>query len=406
MTRFLAYVHEAWDALWRNKARSALTMLGMLIGVAAVNSVYGLTSGLTASVNSGISSSHFPSLTIIPDPQQADPSQAQLQFRDSQILADETGGSLARVVPVYTAFSGGGAPRVYQVRKGSRRVSMYGFSWYGDDPDMDVLVGRGLTGADILSAAAVCMISHDLAVEFFKTDAAALGQYLLVNGSRFRIVGVPDPNKGSASNGYFGGTYYMLLPYTTYRSFQPGPIDGLDVWESPSTTDAEAEVSIRAVFAHTHGAAAKYTITSIRDQLAQQVKIVNVIGVGLTAIGAISLLVAGIGIMNIMLISVTERTREIGIRKSIGASRKDIVLQFIIESTLVSLFGGALGLFLSLGVIGIAAGAMNARTGNVNVPWGSVVLAGLVFSIAVGLVFGTYPAIRASQLDPVEALRS
>ncbi|HVS45182.1 MAG TPA: ABC transporter permease [Verrucomicrobiae bacterium] len=404
MQRLLAYTREAWDALWRNKARSILTMLGMLIGVASVNSVYGLSSGATAAINSSVSNQDFPSLTINPDPQQADPAQAQLQYRDAQILSEEGGDSITRVIPFYSTFANF-QNRIYRIRQGAQRVTVFGFSWLGDDPDMKVVAGRAFTGEDVSGGAGVCMISHDLAVQFFKSDAASLGQYLIVNGSRFRIIGVPDNNNGTASN-YFGGTYYMVLPYTTYQNFAPGPIDGLYVWEISTDREDEAKAAVLAVFAHTHGEAAKYTITSTRDQLQQSDKVLNIIAIGLTAIGAISLFVAGIGIMNIMLVSVTERTREIGIRKSIGANRGDIVFQFVIESALVSLIGGTIGLLLSVLLIVVVGGAMSKFTGGVIVPWGSVILSGFAFSLAVGVVFGTYPAIHASQLDPVEALRS
>jgi len=134
--------------------------------------------------------------------------------------------------------------------------------------------------------------------------------------------------------------------------------------------------------------------------------VINIIAICLTAIGAISLFVAGIGIMNIMLVSVSERTREIGIRKSIGAKRGDIVLQFLIEATLLSLIGGFIGLLLSFAVILPVSGAMSRFTGPPAIPYLSVTIAGFVFSLIVGVVFGVYPALRASRLDPVEALRS
>jgi len=403
VTRLLAYAREAFDALLRNKARSILTMFGMLIGVAAVNAVYGLSSGAAAGINASINNSNFPTLTIQPDPQQADPSIAQLQYRDAQIVAN-SGGAIRKVIPFYQPFSGIRA-RGARLKHGTDKLVAFPYSWYGDDPDLRTFSGRAFTGSDIDSAAQIALISHDLAVKFYKSSDDAIGQYLNVNGTRLRVVGVVDDTQGTGAN-YFGGSYYFVAPYTTYHNMTPGPIDGIMVWALTPSDEQAARDEASAVLGHTHGAAAKYKITSTKDQIEQSQKVINIIAVSLTAIGAISLLVAGIGIMNIMLVSVSERTREIGIRKSIGAKAGDIVLQFLIEATLLSLLGGIIGILLSFLVIAPVAGQMTRFTGPPQIPYGSVVLAGFFFSFVVGVVFGVYPAIRASKLDPVEALRS
>lgn len=405
MNRILAYVGAAFDALLRNTTRSILTILGMTIGVAAVTSVYGLSVGATKAINSTVSTSTFPNLTIVADPKQANPAQAQLRFRDANVLMASSGGTIANVTPFYSAFASFVNPRRYQLRYQAQKQRAFGFSWYGGDPKMLVLAGRAFTPADQASAAQVCMISHDLAFQFFGGDQAALGQYVTVNGARFRVVGIPDTNNGTASN-YFGGTYFFVLPFTTYHNFAPGNVDGIYVWLNSPDDEDTATAAITTALQHLHGAASKYDIQSTRKQLEQNDKVLNVIAASLTAIGAISLLVAGIGIMNIMLVSVAERTREIGIRKSIGASRGDIVLQFLMEAILLSVAGGFLGLLFSFLIIAGAGSAMVRFTGRPEVPYLAVILAGALFSLGVGAVFGTYPALRASTLDPVEALRS
>lgn len=404
--RYLEYVREALDALLRNKTRSFLTLLGMVIGVAAVDAVYGLSVGADRAINAASLTGSDPSLLVYVDSKQADPSAARMNYRDADLVAANAGGAVARVVPFYSFFYSLQRSRYLTARNGNKKVAAFAFSWQADDPGLKFLAGSGFSDDEVASGARVALISQDLAIHLYGSEHSAVGQTLTVNGSRFEIAGVPDPNDGTAAKSYFGGSYYFILPYTTFHAFVPGSIDGLLIWtQSPATEDA-ARAATLATLTHAHGAYAKYDVDSTREQLEQQRKISDVIAVSLTAIGAISLLVAGIGIMNIMLVAVTERTREIGIRKSIGARRDEIVAQFLTEAGFLSLIGGAVGLLLAIGVIALAKDALTRILGPIAIPWPTVVIYAFVFSLGVGLTFGVYPAARASRLDPVEALRS
>jgi putative ABC transport system permease protein len=403
--RYLEYVREALDALMRNKTRSLLTLLGMLIGVAAVDSVYGLSVGAAKAINGAFLSGSDPSLVVYVDSKQANPAQATLHYRDAKRVASDGGDAITRVVPFFSFFLASSARRYFNVRSADKKVAAFGFSWQADDPALVLLAGNGFTPDDIDSGARVCLVSQDLAIHLYGSEQNAVGQSLTVAGSRFEIVGVPDPNSGTGGKGYFGGSYYFVLPYTTFRNLAPESIDGLLIWtQSPQSEEIAKRITL-ATLARTHGTYSKYRVDSIREQLKQQERVIGVIVVSLTAIGAISLIVAGLGITNIMLVAVTERTREIGIRKSIGARRSEILAQFLTEAGLLSLVGGTSGLLLSAGIIALAKDALERQLGAIAIPWPTVILYALIFSLGVGLTSGVYPAARASRLDPVQALR-
>lgn len=403
MARLLEYLVEAFNALMRNKARTFLTMLGMLIGVAAVLSVYGLSSGAEAAINANVNSGNNPSLTIAPDPQQANPAIAQLRYRDYTVVKDAEGDLASRITPYYAPQFGGA--NVYRLRHQTQHVVALAYSWYGGDERLAVRAGRNLSAADQRGAANVALINHDLAVQFYRTDQRSIGQELDVAGTRFQIIGVANSESGTGSN-QFGGNYFFVLPFTTFNNFTPQSITGLYIWLNSPDTEEEAKQIALATLHRTHGKRAVYKVESNRESLQQMKKALDTVAAGLTAIGAISLFVAGIGIMNIMLVSVTERTREIGIRKSIGANRSDIVLQFLSEAALMSVMGGLLGFGLSLLVLNVASSALAAKMGTLAVPYAALLLYGLSFSVIIGVLFGVYPAMRASRMDPVEALRS
>ena len=203
-----------------------------------------------------------------------------------------------------------------------------------------------------------------------------------------------------------GASDYALIPYTTFHQIAPGPIDSLMVYTAPGVQSGDASDAIIAVLRRLHGPRAVYVAQDTNAQIGTFNTVLSVIAVGLSAIGGVSLLVAGIGIMNIMLVSVTERTREIGLRKAIGARRGDVALQFLLEAILLSLIGGGIG--MGLGFLATVGGyaAIKSVVGEAPIPWLLIMSIAVGFSMVVGCVFGTYPAIRASRIDPIAALRT
>jgi putative ABC transport system permease protein len=232
-----------------------------------------------------------------------------------------------------------------------------------------------------------------------------VGKDLRINGTHFTVIGVYPELQGSFFNSLFGSNS-IAIPYSTFHRVNPGPADGLLIYAAPGASIPHVQDLAKQALQHIHGPKAQYVTQNGQSQLQAFENVLNIIGVGLSAIGGVALVVAGIGIMNIMLVSVTERTREIGLRKSIGASRNDIALQFLMEALLLALAGGgsgmAIGLLLTIG----GAELISKQLGAVIIPYVLIVSVAVGFSGAVGLLFGLYPALRAASMDPIEALRS
>jgi putative ABC transport system permease protein len=313
-------------------------------------------------------------------------------------VASALGDRVAQVLPAWD--------RTYPVATTSKKdyVSVQADGGYHTDA-LVMAEGRKVSSDDVAGAARVAVITEDVASEFFG-PATALGKYLRINGGRYEIVGVYADIKGSFINS-IAGSSLVIVPYTTFHNyFDNGPVDFLAVYPAdPLDADAVGKASTSAL-QRVHGVRSKYTVQNTAEQMQTFENVLNIIGVGLSAIGGVALVVAGIGIMNIMLVSVTERTREIGIRKSIGASRNDIALQFLMEAVLLSLFGGAIGMALGLTTTIGAASLLSKQLGELLIPYLLIISIALTFSFLVGTVFGTYPALRAAGMDPIEALRS
>jgi len=394
----LSYLQEAVAALWRNRVRSALTMLGMIIGSSSIIAVFGISRAATSGITGTFASFGELPVVVFPDPSQTYPQNAAIHYHDLAFITDALGDRAVYVEPQWQ--------RTYRVANGAVHdydpvVSDGG--WHNDSVAMDE--GRRFTPDDVESAARVCILTADLKRKYFG-DKPALGSFLRVGGDRFEIVGVFSDIKGSFLNQIIQNTS-VTIPYTTfYRAFSPGDVDTVDIYPRDQTqADAVGKAAIAAL-KHLHGQRAEYQVQNAAGIVGVFDSTLNIIAIGLSAIGGVALVVAGIGIMNIMLVSVTERTREIGIRKAIGASRTNIIVQFLMEAVVLSLIGGGIGMaFGILATVG-AASILSKQLGELLIPYLLIISIALSFSIAVGMVFGTYPAFRAASLDPIEALRS
>ncbi|HXM06655.1 MAG TPA: FtsX-like permease family protein, partial [Candidatus Acidoferrum sp.] len=239
----------------------------------------------------------------------------------------------------------------------------------------------------------------------FFPSGDAVGKELTMNAGRYTIVGVYNPIRSPFITA-LSGNDFIAVPYSTFYRAVNAPPDDLSIYPVAGVTADMLRDQIIASLQHIHGTEAQYQVIDGAGFLKGFDDVLNIAGTSLAAIGTVALIVAGIGIMNIMLVTVTERTREIGIRKSIGASRQDIILQFLMEAVVLALMGGATGMLLGIGFTALGAYALSKELGDLVVPYVLVVSVALGFSGAVGILFGLYPAYRAATLDPIEALRA
>jgi len=397
VSRFAAYAREAFEAIWRNRTRSLLTMLGMIIGTASIIAVLGLSRAASGGIKATIDSFGDYGLVISVDNNQDDVKGAMMDFRDVPVLRAATASTIEDLVPNLNATYRLRANGVSYETNVTSQTDLY-------TDTLTVREGRRIDREDVASAARVVLISHPLARRFFG-DAPAAGALMRIGGARFTIIGVyNDLQAGLLSN--LGGADYVEIPYTTFHDIKPGPMDFLQAYPQPGVSLEAAGDDVVAALHHIHGARSKYIVQDTAAQLGAFNNVLSLLGTGLVAIGSVALIVAGIGIMNIMLVSVVERTREIGLRKSIGATRADILTQFLFEAILLSLIGGGIGMILGLGTVLAAYGALVALVGPAPIPYLLIVSVAVGFSTLIGTVFGTYPAVRASRLDPIVALRS
>jgi putative ABC transport system permease protein len=269
--------------------------------------------------------------------------------------------------------------------------------------------GRFLTDQDVTDRANVVVLGWQAEIDLFGSDAPGtttpIGQYIRISGMKFQVVGTCQKFGG------FAGDSYVLMPLTTMQSKITGGDVVQQIGVKAATTDQvdAAIAQVTAVLRARHfiqaGAADDFSITDMRETLSSMQATLAAFSLFMGAVGAISLLVGGIGIMNIMLVSVTERTREIGIRKAIGAKRRDILLQFLIEAAALSLTGGLIGLGLAIGAAHLMGHITLGTTSVTPEISAIIVVIALGVSIGTGLISGTYPAFRAARLDPIESLR-
>lgn len=398
-------IKVAINALKRNKMRSFLTMLGIIIGVASVITMLAIGQGSKKSIQDQIASMGSNMLFVMPGNmrsggvQQGGSGSQRLTIADVNAIRTECEAVIAASPEVRSSG---------QVVYGNSNwpTTIYGGGEeYLDIKSWKVVSGRNITDSEAKGSAKVCLVGRTVADELFGEGVDPTGETIRFKNIPFRIIGVLE-EKGQNSFGQDQDDV-IIAPYTTVqkRILAQTHIQSIQLSARSTEESALAQTQVEEVLRRTHKLRENedddFMVRSQEELSSTMTSITDILTILLGAIAGISLLVGGIGIMNIMYVSVTERTREIGLRMSIGGRSVDILLQFLIESILLSVFGGIIGILLGFG----ASAIVEALTSwPISVMWGSVVLSFAVCTV-IGVFFGWYPARRASGLDPIDALR-
>lgn len=408
---FSENIKIALRALRANKMRTLLTILGIVIGVATVVALLSIGKGATASITSQIQSTGSNLLTISPGRLQMGAArlgqsqqESYLYYSDYLLIERSLTGNIEAIAPMYQSS--------YLVKYGAEsfNVNVKGVTdQYQKTNSYAVTQGRFITESDNKSQALVAIVGSQVGEDLFG-GLSPIGKTISVNGIKFEVIGVLE-SKGS---GFGSSDDAILVPLETgyHKLFGDTAtyndkkiVNSISVsvaaTDAMDTVSAQIEFLLRRAHELKSSDEADFNVLSQADLLSTLTSVTQILTTFLGAIAGISLLVGGIGIMNIMLVSVTERTKEIGLRKAVGATRNQILTQFLIETVTLSLLGGLVGILLGVGiatffsVTGLIASVITAD---------SIALA-FFFALLIGVFFGIYPAFRAANLHPMVALR-
>jgi len=409
-------LRSALDGLGANRMRSLLSVLGIVIGIAAVVAIVAITQGSQQQVSESIQSLGTNLITVTPGTERGFAGRRAEEKTDVFTTADgqrlsEKAPAVARVVPMVSSRL------LLKYRDNNTQIQVYGITpEYEEVLNFHVQTGRFIVERDLDTFNTAIVLGQEVVENLFEGEDP-IGKEIMVNSPtnplqkhKFTVVGVME-SKGQVMFQNFDEQSFIPLTTAQKRILNTDYVQSLYVQAKNEESMDDALAQIDAILYQKLQDDSEYTITSQQEILSAMKNITGIFTMMLAGIAGVSLLVGGIGIMNIMLVSVTERTREIGIRMAVGAKRADILWQFLWESVLLCLIGGVVGvavgwigskLFTLIGTRILPMGPGSASSSAVISP--EVILLALGFATAVGLFFGVYPANKASKLNPVEAL--
>ncbi len=399
-------LQEAFSAVTLNKARSGLTILGIVIGIGSVIAMISIGQGAQGSITSSIQSIGSNLILITPGFQRTPGSQVSAGRGSAETLRQEDADAIANQVSMIQAV----APEItrrYQITalgKNTNTSVVGTVSSYPEVRNIQIDLGNFITDQNVKDGSKVAVLGPTTRDDLFGTGVDPTGKTIRINNINFQVVGVTVAKGGSG----FGSQDDMIfVPISTAQRYLEGDTYvttiSVEAQDAQSMTQVQDQITSLLLERHhiSDPTLADFQVLNQTDILSTASTITNTFTILLASIAGISLIVGGIGIMNMMLTTVTERTREIGLRKAIGAKKRDISTQFLIESVMLTFLGGIVGIILGWMLSMLVTYFAGITT---SISWWSILLAFGV-SAGIGIVFGYYPARRAASLNPIEALR-
>ncbi|MCK8059568.1 MULTISPECIES: ABC transporter permease [unclassified Fusibacter] len=402
----LESIKIALSAIWVNKMRSLLTMLGIIIGISSVITIVSLGNGMEEAMNEEFAKLGINRVMITHNWEESVDSRDYMTTDDAEAIQRVFSEEFATIQPM---FSGNGSVEVASGKKKTASVNINGAGEnFRELQAVEIIKGRFINEDDIASDRMVIVIDDALAMKVFGTTDV-LGETMEIDiyglSNQFSIVGIAKPQTGFMGMGNEMSETYIPL-YTAQKILGYGDY----IWsiEGAAKLSGDTDKMLEKVIdflerRHNSVGSDKYRAYNMENEMSMITGVLTGVTAVISAIAAVSLLVGGIGVMNIMLVSVTERTREIGIRKALGAKYKEIMYQFLIEAVIISSIGGMIGTLIGIGLSKLIAAVVpflpgaNASLTSILVAW--------AFSAGVGVIFGIFPASKAAKLNPIDALR-
>jgi putative ABC transport system permease protein len=412
LSGYLPELYMGLSSLLVHKLRSLLTMLGMIFGVGAVVAMLSITAGVEKEMLAMIDQLGVNNI-IIESREATDPNELQqvraispgMTFRDYRAIAENTPG-IEAITPRKRFKPQKALPKTNQELPQLIGV----LPNYKEINNLKVVAGRFFDEGENLRSEAVCVLGEAAKVNLLGFDDA-IGKYVKINEVWLQVIGVmapqgsadsdEAPQTGNRNNVVIAPLNTVMRRFDDNMSWLKDEIDGIYIKVKPGTDSIETEGVVRAILASTHKDAGDFTVLVPAGLLKQKQATNQIFAFVMICIAGISLLVGGIGIMNIMLATVLERTREIGIRRAIGARQGDIVRQFLTEAVMISFLGGLMGIGFGVGLARI----ISMQAGYATVVTSTSIAVAFGVSVLIGLLFGIYPAVQAAKLDPIEAIR-